>query len=144
MFARHTHPPVSAHPQTLLVVEDSHTERHILETLLARHHYRVFGAQSAEEGADLLLHISVDAILMDIVLPDMNGFQAIRHYRENRLVPTHVPIVICTTKSTESDRAWGLRQGAQWYLTKPIQETELLSVLQSLLPRQPDTQAAPA
>jgi twitching motility two-component system response regulator PilH len=129
---------------TLLVVEDSPTERHILETLLKRHHYRVLSVESAEEGADILSCTSVDAVLMDIVLPGMNGFQAIRHYRKEGLLPPHTPIVICTTKSTESDRAWGLRQGAQWYLTKPIQETELLSVLQSLLQRQPDTQAAPA
>ena len=128
----------------LLVVEDSPTERHILETLLERHHYRVLSVESAEEGADLLSCTSVDAVLMDIVLPGMNGFQAIRHYRKEGLLPPHTPIVICTTKNTESDRAWGLRQGAQWYLTKPVQETELLSVLQSLLQRQPDTQAAPA
>ena len=128
----------------MLVVEDSPTERHILRTLLKRHHYRVLSVESAEEGADILSCTSVDAVLMDIVLPGMNGFQAIRHYRKEELLPPHTPIVICTTKNTESDRAWGLRQGAQWYVTKPIQETEILSVLQSLLQRQPDTQAAPA
>ena len=143
MLSSSAKPQVPA-DQALLVVEDSPTERHLLEAMLVRHHYRVLGASSAEEGADILAHTPVAAVLMDIVLPGMNGFQAILHYRKEGLLPPHTPIVICTTKNTESDRAWGLRQGAQWYLTKPIQETELLSVLQSLLQRQPDnTRAVP-
>lgn len=125
--------------QTVLVVEDSPTERHILETILVRRGYRVLSVESAEEGIGILVCTSVDAVFMDIVLPGMNGFHAVRHYRENNILPRHVPIIICTTKNTESDRSWGLRQGAQWYLTKPIKEQELVSALRSLLVTQHKT-----
>ena len=118
----------------LLVIEDSPTERYLLERLLAPH-YSMEAVGSAEEGLTALARADDPAfalVLMDIVLPGLDGFAATRAIRHNPATAS-IPIVICTTKNSETDISWGLRLGAAWYVTKPIDGPRLLAVLHTLL-----------
>jgi len=72
-----------------------------------------------------------DLVLMDVVMPGMNGYQATRQLHRDAAT-RHIPVIICTTKGQEADRAWGLRQGAVAYLVKPIDETALLATIRSM------------
>ena len=118
----------------LLVVEDSPTERYLLERLLAPR-YTVEAYGTAEEGLAALTGPSGPAfalVLMDIVLPGLDGFAATRAIRQNP-VTAHIPVVICTTKNSDTDINWGLRQGAAWHTPKPIDGPRLLAVLHTIL-----------
>lgn len=118
----------------VLVVEDSPTERYLLERLLTPH-YTVEAYGSAEEGLEALSRPDGPAfalVLMDIVLPGLDGFAATRAIRQNP-VTAHIPVVICTTKNSDTDINWGLRQGAAWHIPKPIDGPHLLAVLNTLL-----------
>lgn len=118
----------------LLVIEDSPTERYLLERLLAPH-YAVEACGSAEAGLAALARLdgpTFAAVLMDIVLPGLDGFAATRTIRRNPAT-AHIPVVLCTTKNSETDINWGLRQGAAWHIPKPIDGPHLLAVLNTLL-----------
>ena len=106
----------------ILVVDDSPTERLALTELLTREGYQVLTAENGEQALALARAELPDLVLMDVVMPGMNGYQATRH----------IPVIICTTKGQEADRAWGLRQGAVAYLVKPIDETALLAAIRSM------------
>jgi twitching motility two-component system response regulator PilH len=109
----------------ILVVDDSPTERTALDELLTQHGYRVV---TAEDGMDALSKATAehpDLILMDIVMPGMNGFQATRSLTRNEAT-RHIPVIICSGKGQDTDRIWGMRQGARDYLVKPINHAELL------------------
>lgn len=111
--------------KTILVVDDSPTERHALDNFLTRHGYSVLTAGSGDEALSLAAARLPDLILMDVVMPGMNGFQATRSL--TRSTDTrHIPVIICSGKSQDTDRIWGMRQGALDYLVKPIDHTELL------------------
>lgn len=115
----------------ILVVDDSPTERHALSELLMRKGYEVIVAQSGEEGVAKSKAELPDLILMDVVMPGMNGYQATRTItREDST--KHIPVIMCTTKSQETDKIWGMRQGAAVYLTKPIDSSQLLAKIASL------------
>jgi twitching motility two-component system response regulator PilH len=110
--------------QKILIVDDSPTERFFLSELLTSNGYAVL---TAENGEDAIEHIRThvpDLILMDVVMPGQNGFQTTREITRNPLTE-HVPIIICTSKNQETDRIWGLRQGARDYIVKPV-NTKLL------------------
>ena len=118
----------------LLIVEDSPTERYLLERLLAPH-YAVEAYGSAEEGLAALARAdgqAFAAVLMDIVLPGLDGFAATRAIRHNPAT-AHIPVVLCTTKNSDTDINLGLRQGAAWHIPKPIDGPRLLAVLNTLL-----------
>lgn len=118
----------------LLVVEDSPTERYLLERLLAPH-YTVESYGNAEEGLAALTRpggTAFAAVLMDIVLPGLDGFAATRAIRRTPAT-AHIPVVLCTTKNSDTDINWGLRQGAAWHIPKPIDGPHLLAVLNTLL-----------
>lgn len=118
----------------LLVVEDSPTERYLLERLLTPR-YTVEACGTAEEGLAALarpIGPSFALVLMDIVLPGLDGFAATRAIRQNP-VTAHIPVVICTTKNSDTDINWGLRQGAAWHIPKPIDGPHLLAVLHTVL-----------
>ncbi len=117
----------------VLIIDDSRTHVHSLKECLARHDMEVLAAYSAEEGIKVAKDQLPDAILMDVVMPHMNGFQATRALRKDPQT-SDIPIVIITTKSAETDRLWGMRQGAIDYLIKPIDEDQLVSRLKSLVP----------
>ena len=108
----------------ILVVDDSPTERHFLLELLTKAGYKVITAESGEEGIDKAKNELPDLVLMDVVMPGLNGYQATRTLTRDDKTK-HIPIILVTTKDQDTDRMWGMRQGAKAYLTKPFSETEL-------------------
>jgi twitching motility two-component system response regulator PilH len=117
--------------QKVLVVDDSPTERYFLTDVLAKNGFSV---STAENGEDALAKIKADKpqlILMDIVMPGQNGFQVTRSITRDPETQD-IPIIICTSIGQETDRIWGLRQGARDYIVKPIDRLELLSKIAAL------------
>ena len=99
---------------TVLIVDDSPTEMHVLRGILQKGGYRVITAVDGESGVAQAEHSKPDLILMDVVMPGLNGFQATRQLSRNPET-SGIPIIMVTTKAQETDRAWGLRQGAREY-----------------------------
>ena len=102
--------------------------------MLERAGHRVSSAASAESGMDLAKTERPDLILMDVIMPGMNGFQATRQIARNTEIG-HIPVVIVSTKDQETDRVWGRRQGAKDYLTKPVDEANLIQIIAKFLPQ---------
>ena len=110
----------------VLVVDDSPTERHVISELLVRSGYQVITAENGEEGIEKARREKPDLILMDVVMPGLNGYQATRTLTRDETTK-QIPIIVCTSKGQETDRIWGLRQGALDYLVKPVNAVELLA-----------------
>ena len=117
----------------VLIVDDSPTEMYRLTEWLEKHGYQVLKANNGADGVALARQDKPDAVLMDIVMPGMNGFQATRDLSRDASTG-HIPILIVTTKTMETDRVWGLRQGARDFLTKPVDAKSLLQRIDNLLP----------
>lgn len=117
----------------ILIIDDSPTDVRVFTTLLEGAGFEVDAVNSAEEGIERARGALPDLIIMDVIMPGMNGFQATRTLTRDP-VTAGVPIVMITTKSMETDRVWGLRQGARAFITKPIKERELLTCINDLLP----------
>ena len=117
--------------KTILVVDDSPTERHVLVELLKKSGYKVITAENGQEGVDKAKRELPDLILMDIVMPGLNGFQATRTLTRDEATK-HIPIIICSSKGQETDRIWGLRQGATDYVVKPVNSRDLLAKISVL------------
>lgn len=117
--------------KTVLIVDDSPTERHILSQLLLGGGYEVSTADNGDEGVERAKQIKPDLIIMDVVMPGTNGFQATRALSRNEATKS-IPVIICTTKDQETDKLWGLRQGAQDYVTKPVDGPALLAKIAAL------------
>lgn len=117
--------------KTVLVVDDSPTERHVLVELLTRNGYQVITAENGEEGVEKAKRELPDLILMDVVMPGLNGYQATRTLTRDEATK-HIPIIVCTSKGQETDRIWGLRQGALGYIVKPVNGEDLLSKIAAL------------
>ncbi len=115
----------SAQGKTILIVDDSPTETHILKGILERGGYQVITAENGEAGVTSATTFSPDLILMDVVMPGLNGFQATRELSRSPET-AEIPIIMVSTKSQETDRAWGLRQGARDYVVKPVSPKQLL------------------
>lgn len=115
----------------ILVVDDSPTERFFLSELLVKNGYLVSMAESGEEAVVQAKLTMPDLIVMDVVMPGMNGFQATRMIAKEDETK-NIPVIICTTKGQETDKVWGMRQGAKAYLVKPIKPEDLLSKIKSL------------
>ena len=110
----------------ILVVDDSKTELHHLSEILTKRGYAVRTAESGDEAMQRLGEERPDLILMDVVMPGQNGFQLTRAItRDPRW--TGLPVIMCTSKSQETDRVWGLRQGARDYIVKPVQADDLIA-----------------
>ena len=116
----------------ILIVDDSPTEVHVMQTALQRHGYRTVVAADGEEGVRLARQVRPDLIFMDIVMPGVNGYQATRTLT-NDPDTRSIPIVMVTSKGQETDRIWGLRQGAIDYLVKPISGNQLIEKAQAAL-----------
>lgn len=116
----------------ILIVDDSPTDLRVLSAMLERNGHVVSVAASADEGLALARSTRPDLILMDVIMPGMNGFQATRTLSRDPLT-ANIPVIIVTTKSMESDRQWGLRQGARDFLTKPPSERDLIARIAELL-----------
>ncbi|MDD5390385.1 MAG: response regulator [Gallionellaceae bacterium] len=117
--------------KTILVVDDSPTERYFLTDLLRKNGFEIVAAETGEEGVAKAKQEKPDLILMDVVMPGLNGFQATRMLSRD-LSTKAIPVIMCTTKNQETDRVWGLRQGAIDYLVKPIVVEELLAKIKAL------------
>ena len=115
----------------ILLVDDSKTELHYLSTLLGKRGYAVRCAENGEEAMRRLGEERPDLILMDVVMPGQNGFQLTRAINRTPEY-SEIPIIMCTSKNLETDRVWGMRQGAKDYITKPVNEAELLSKIKAL------------
>jgi len=118
--------------ETVLIVDDSPTEMHILSGILKKGGYSVVTAVDGESGVAEAEQTKPDLILMDVVMPGLNGFQATRQLSRNPET-SEIPIILVTTKGQETDRAWGLRQGAREYVVKPVAAGELLKKIKSIL-----------
>lgn len=117
--------------QNVLVVDDSKTELMFLTNLLQKNGMSVRTAEGAEEAMRRLGEQKPDLILMDVVMPGQNGFQLTRTINRT---PEYagIPIIMCTSKNLETDRVWGMRQGAKDYITKPVDAAELMSKIKAL------------
>ena len=111
--------------KNVLVVDDSKTELLFLSTMLQKKGLEVRTAENGEEAMQRLAEQKPDLILMDVVMPGQNGFQLTRAISRDPLY-ADVPIIMCTSKNQETDRVWGMRQGASDYVVKPVNPDELL------------------
>jgi twitching motility two-component system response regulator PilH len=112
----------------VLIIDDSPTEVYKLTTILEKSGYSVEVADTGEKGLEMAKMNPPNLILMDVVMPGLNGFQATRQL--NRAPETaDVPVIIVSTKDQATDKIWGMRQGASAYLVKPIVEVELLQAI---------------
>ena len=116
----------------ILIVDDSPTEVHVFKTLLERNQMEVSIASNGDEGIAKAIEVQPDCILMDVVMPGKNGFQATRDLSRNPLT-AKIPVIIITTKDQETDKIWGMRQGAKDYIVKPAKEAELLERINKVL-----------
>jgi twitching motility two-component system response regulator PilH len=116
----------------ILLIEDSPTDTVVLTRLLERHGHSVLSSGSAEDGIEVCRRERPDVVLMDVVLPGMNGFQATRALSRDAAT-RHIPVLIVSTKGMDTDRAWGMRQGAKDYIVKPPSEDTLIARIDELL-----------
>ena len=115
----------------ILIVDDSKTELMFMTDLLTKKGFAVKTAENAEDAFRRLAEEKPDLILMDVVMPGQNGFQLTRAITRDPLY-ADVPIIMCTSKNQETDRVWGMRQGAKDYITKPVDAGDLMAKIQSL------------
>jgi len=116
----------------IMIVDDSPTDAHALRKMLEKHGHRVVLAVDAREGIEIAHREKPDLILMDVVMPGLNGFQATRELTSDPET-TDIPIIIVTRKDQQVDRVWGMRQGARDYLTKPVKEKTLVHLISEML-----------
>lgn len=117
---------------TVLVVDDSPLEMTRFREILTKHDFEIIEAYDGEQGCTKAVQHLPDVILMDIVMPEMNGFQATRKITRDEKT-AHIPVIIISTKDQETDRVWGKRQGAKEYLVKPVSEDELIQTIRSVM-----------
>jgi twitching motility two-component system response regulator PilH len=116
--------------QKILLVDDSKTELHFLTDVLSKRGYAVRTAENGEEAMRRLGEEKPDLILMDVVMPGQNGFQLTRAItRDPRFA--NVPVIMCTSKNQETDKVWGMRQGARDYIVKPVDAEELVAKIRA-------------
>ena len=115
----------------ILLIEDSPTDTAVLTQLLQRNGHEVFAAGSAEDGIETAKRERPDLVMMDVVLPGMNGFQATRALSRDAQTK-EIPVLIVSTKGMETDRAWGMRQGARDYIVKPVSQADLIAKITAL------------
>ncbi|MCH4872530.1 MULTISPECIES: twitching motility response regulator PilH [Pseudomonas] len=116
----------------ILIVDDSPTEMYKLTAMLEKHGHVVLKAENGADGVALARQEKPDAVLMDIVMPGLNGFQATRQLTKDSTTQ-NIPVIMVTTKDQETDKVWGTRQGAKGYLTKPVEEEALVKEVNRVL-----------
>ena len=120
----------------ILIVDDSPSQLLGIKRIVEKLGHETLTAEDGAAGVEAAKREKPDLILMDVVMPNLNGFQATRTLTRDP-VTAKVPIIMITTKSMETDRVWGLRQGARAFITKPVKETELLACIHDLLTSTP-------
>ncbi len=116
----------------ILVVDDSPTEIYQFKEMLEELGHEVIIAENGRDGVSLAASEQPDVVLMDIVMPGMNGFQATRQIAREEATK-HIPVIIVSSKNQETDKVWGARQGARGYITKPVDTQELVSAMKACL-----------
>ena len=116
----------------ILIVDDSPSQLMGIRRIVEKLGHEALVAEDGAAGVDVAKRELPDLVLMDVVMPNLNGFQATRSICRDAATK-HIPVVLVTTKDQETDRVWGMRQGARAYITKPFNEEELSEVLQQLL-----------
>ena len=116
----------------ILIIDDSPTELHLFQKMLARAGFDTLVADSGEEGLRQAKSSRPDCILMDVVMPGMNGFQATRKLTQDADTK-NIPVIMITTKDQETDKIWGMRQGAVEYLVKPVAEKQLVEKINAVM-----------
>jgi twitching motility two-component system response regulator PilH len=117
--------------RTVLIVEDTPSEMALISHYLHEFGYFVISAETGKEALNKAISQKPDVILTDVVMPGMSGFELCRSLKKNPATE-NVPIVICSSKNLEIDRLWGMKQGADAYLTKPFTQEQLIRVLRSV------------
>ena len=118
----------------ILIVDDSPSQIEGLRRVVQKLGHDVITAEDGQQGIEVAKRELPDLILMDVVMPNLNGFQATRQISKDPKT-SHIPVILVTTKDQETDRVWGLRQGAKGYITKPVNEGQLVKAIQEHLPR---------
>ncbi|MDH3630963.1 MAG: response regulator [Gammaproteobacteria bacterium] len=116
----------------VLIIDDSPTEVHVFKSMLVNNDIEVSVAKNGEEGIAKAIETKPDCILMDVVMPGKNGFQATRDLSRNPETST-IPVIIITTKDQETDKIWGMRQGARDYIVKPADEQDLIERINKVM-----------
>ena len=120
----------------ILIVDDSPTEMYKLTGMLEKHGHEVLKAENGADGVALARLEKPDVVLMDIVMPGLNGFQATRQLTKDPETG-NIPVIVVTTKDQETDMVWAQRQGAKGYLTKPVDEEQLILKVKQILEENP-------
>ena len=116
----------------VLIVDDSPTELHLFQTMLEKNGFSTLVADSGEDGIRQAGASMPDVILMDVVMPGMNGFLATRKLTQDPRT-ANIPVIMITTKDQETDKIWGMRQGAVEYLVKPVDEKQLVAQINAVM-----------
>lgn len=116
----------------VLIVDDSPTETYKMESVLKKNGYTVSKAENGEDGVASAKKGQPDLVLMDVVMPGLNGFQATRQLSKAKET-AHIPVIIVTTKDQPTDKLWGKRQGAKGYLVKPVDDAALLDAIKQVM-----------
>ena len=116
----------------ILIVDDSPTEVHVIQTILQKNGHEVVVAATGEEGVVTAKDEMPDLVLMDVVMPGINGFQATRQLSQ-QTETANIPVIIVTTKDQETDKVWAMRQGAKDYIVKPVKEKVLIEHVNMVL-----------
>jgi twitching motility two-component system response regulator PilH len=116
----------------ILIVDDSPSQLLGMKRIVEKLGHEAFTAEDGAAGVEAAKASLPDLILMDVVMPNLNGFQATRAISKEATT-ANIPVVLVTTKDQETDKVWGMRQGAKAYITKPFTETQLVEVINSLL-----------
>lgn len=117
--------------QKILIVDDSAVERYYLVDMLTKKGFKVIEATDGDDALAKAKAHTPDLVLMDVIMPGQNGFQITRQFSKDEAL-AHIPVIMCTSKDAETDRVWGMRQGAKGYLTKPITAEPLFKLIQTL------------
>jgi twitching motility two-component system response regulator PilH len=117
----------------VLIVDDSPSQLMGMKRIIEKLGHEILTAEDGALGVEAAKREMPDLILMDVVMPNLNGFQATRSISKEPTT-SHIPIVLVTTKDQETDRVWGMRQGAKAYLTTPVNEAALIKLVKELLP----------
>lgn len=118
---------------TILIADDSPTQLAMLKQIVEKLGHEVITAEDGAQAVEVAEAINPDLILMDVVMPNLNGFQATRTLSRGENT-SHIPIILVSTKNQETDKLWGMRQGAKAYLSKPVAPAQLKQALESFLP----------
>jgi twitching motility two-component system response regulator PilH len=129
---RHVHSPETDNMARILIVDDSPSQLYGMQKVIEKMGHEVLTATNGEEGVQMAKEQLPDLILMDVVMPELNGYQATRKISKDERT-SHIPVIMVTTKGLLTDKVWGMRQGAKEYLVKPVADKDLIAAIKENL-----------